>query len=594
MPSRPSTTRGSNVLRGVAEHRPAITAGRWKHDDYVAGDLFSGFGGFSRGIEHAGFRVIVAANHNRYKVEVHEANHPTAEHWIADLVDETSPSYHDVRQLPRVDFLVAGVSCTNHSLASSKKAYARGLTLFDFDDADYEARVTASERDRATANSVLHYAQVHHPKMILIECTTELVSWGQAIPGTNIGDGSTYRWWFRQLLKLGYRSRSTNPLRAPLYLNSEFFGVAQDRNRAYWAFWDDTLPAPDLEHRPEAWCARCDQPVEAVWSWRTGPTRTGRVRYGEQYDYRCPSCRTQLHPPRPGAISVLDLTDLGQVIGERDKPLAASTMARVEKCIRMFRSFPMVVTHAKQYGANRVVVDPLPTQTSQQTAALVTPAALAVVAGNAFERPNSTCRIRPLDEPMWTQSATNTMGLVTPPALAAGVVTYRQGVNPVGLDQPLPTQASREALAVVSAAAVMPFRRNVQPIPLDAPLATQTGQNVPALVTAAAFLKQNGGPTDTAPHPLSDPLGTITGRDTTGLVSAAAVADAAEWDEFLAALTPEQCRLRMLKPREVQAGCGFDDTFKVWGSARDQVDGFGNAVSPAVAEWIALRLAAVL
>ena len=45
--------------------------------------------------------TITAANHNRYKVKVHEANHPHAEHWIADLVDEESPTYHDVRNLLR-------------------------------------------------------------------------------------------------------------------------------------------------------------------------------------------------------------------------------------------------------------------------------------------------------------------------------------------------------------------------------------------------------------------------------------------------------------------------------------------------------------
>ncbi|MDO3645876.1 hypothetical protein [Nocardia mangyaensis] len=36
------------------------------------------------------------------------------------------------------------------------------------------------------------------------------------------------------------------------------------------------------------------------------------------------------------------------------------------------------------------------------------------------------------------------------------------------------------------------------------------------------------------------------------------------------------------------------DTFAVWESARDQVDGFGNAVSPAVGTWIGQRLRAVL
>jgi hypothetical protein len=84
----------------AATHRPATRRRRFRHDDLVAVDLFSGFGGLTRGIEMAGFTTIMAANHNEYKVEVHEANHPDAEHWIADLVDPESADYHSARDLP--------------------------------------------------------------------------------------------------------------------------------------------------------------------------------------------------------------------------------------------------------------------------------------------------------------------------------------------------------------------------------------------------------------------------------------------------------------------------------------------------------------
>jgi hypothetical protein len=52
---------------------------------------------------------------------------------------------------------------------------------------------------------------------------------------------------------------------------------------------------------------------------------------------------------------------------------------------------------------------------------------------------------------------------------------------------------------------------------------------------------------------------------------------------------------------EIGRGCGFDvdfadyqGTFVVWGTARNQVDGYGNAVSPPVGEWIGTRLRAAL
>lgn len=57
----------------------------------------------------------------------------------------------------------------------------------------------------------------------------------------------------------------------------------------------------------------------------------------------------------------------------------------------------------------------------------------------------------------------------------------------------------------------------------------------------------------------------------------------------------------MMREYEIGRGCGFDvnfpgyeGSFVVWGSARDQVDGYGNAVSPQVGTWIGSRLRSIL
>ncbi|MEU5298006.1 DNA cytosine methyltransferase [Streptomyces umbrinus] len=585
----------SKKKRRTATHRPATRRRRFRHDDYVAVDLFSGFGGLTKGIGDAGFTTIMAANHNPYKVQVHEANHPEAEHWIADLVDPEAADYHSVRDLPAADLLAAGVSCVNHSQANTIKAYEQGMTLFELDDPDFEARVTRSERDRATANCVLHYAAQHHPRLILIECTTELTSWGPAIPGRpKVGDGSTYRWWLRQFDLLNYRHKV-------LYLNSMFFGVPQSRDRLYIAFWDKSLPAPDLDHRPVSRCLHCDRDVEAVWTWKTGVPDSGSVRYGKQYNYRCPSCRREVVPPMTPSLAALDLSDLGIRIGDKPiktfkdgftGPLARSTMARAERCRQRFAEFPAVVVPSPAVdGSGRHPWQPVVTQTSQQEPSMLSTGAIIAAAGNTFERPGSNCRSRGFDQPLWAQPATNTTGLLTPP-VAIAVDNFQGG--PRGVGEPLPTQVGSETLAVVSSG-VVPYRKNTVPAVHAEAMPTFTAEQIPGVVSAAGWFKQNGTTgNETAPHPLSDPLGTLTARDTTALLMA-------QWRAALTDLPLEDCYFRMMAAHEIGRGCGFDvdfrdyrGTFTVWGPASGQVDGFGNAVSPQVGAWIGSRLRAVI
>ncbi|MFI7352095.1 DNA cytosine methyltransferase [Streptomyces sp. NPDC049936] len=558
----------------TATHRPAVRRRRFRHDGYTAVDLFSGFGGLTKGIEDAGFDTIMAANHKRYKVEVHEANHPQAEHWIADLVNPESSDYHSARDLPPADLLAAGVSCVNHSLANTIRAYEQGATLFELEDPDYEAQVTRSERDRATANCVLQYAAKHHPRLILVECTTQLTSWGPALPGRKkVGDGSTYRYWLKQFDLLGYNH-------TVLYLNSQFFGVPQSRDRGYWVFVDKSLPMPDLEHRPVSHCGRCDRDVEAVWTWKTGIPESGTVTYGRQYEYRCPSCRRPVVPPMTPSLAALDLTDLGTRIGDKPVktfpdgfvgPLARSSMERAERCRQRFADFPAILMPAKGvHGSERLLLQPMATQTSQQETAILSTG--------------------PVVQPLWAQDAAD--GLVVP-TMALAVDNFQGAAR--GAGEPLPTQVGSETLAVLSSG-VIPYRKNTLPTLHSEAMPTFTSEQIPAVLTAAGWYKQNGTSPDhgTAPHPVTDPLGTLTATDTTALLMA-------QWKASLAELPLEDCFYRMMAAHEIGRGCGFDvdfndyrGTFTVWGSARNQVDGFGNAVSPQVGTWIGNRLRAVL
>lgn len=548
----------------------------------------------------------MAANHNRYKIEVHEANHPEAEHWIADLVDPESADYHSARDLPAADLLAAGISCVNHSQANTQKAYEQGLSLFDMDDPEFEQRVTRSERDRATANCVLHYAAKHHPRLILVECTTELTSWGPAIQGKKkVGDGSTYRWWLNEFTKLGYKYQV-------LYLNSMFFGVPQSRDRLYIAMWDRRLPSPDLEHRPATWCSFCDQIVEAVWTWRTGVPPTGSVRYGRQYEYRCPSCRKSVMPPMMPSLSTIDLTNLGTRIGDRKKALKPATMARAERCRQKFAEFPAILMPAKSvHGVERHPWQPMATQTSQQETAILStgePTGTVAITGQTFAAHRHNGDGKHISLPMDTVTSTHEK------AVLVAVHNY-QGAER-GPAEPLPTQGASETLSVLSSG-VIPYRRNTVPTTHAEPMPTVTSEQIPGLLTAAGTIKHNGSIEEAKyrSHPVSKPLGTVVGSAATqgmlfsGWEAASGVSATpsgltipdVQWRAALSELELEDCYFRMMASHEIGRGCGFDvdfadykGTFVVWGSPRDQIDGYGNAVSPAVGEWIGLRLRAII
>lgn len=569
----------------TATHKPATRKRKFRHDELTAVDAFSGFGGLTLAVKNAGFTAITAANHNQYKVEVHEANHPEVEHWIADLANPESSDYHSAADLPAADLFTAGVTCTNHTQANTQRAYLEGANLFDLDDPEFESRRTRSEKDRATAMCVLQYAAAHHPKVMLIECTTEIQSWGDAVPGkSKVGDGTTYKWWLRQIQALGYKHKI-------LFLNSMFFGVGQSRDRWFGVFWDEKLPTPDLDHQPHTWCDHCSTVVEARWTWRTGVPATGSVRYGKQYDYRCPRCRRPVVPPFTPSLDALDLSNLGTRIGDREKPLAAATMARAERCRQKFSDFPAVVMPAKAaHGSERSPLQPLSTQTSQQEAAILSTGDAAALAIYNFQGAP-----RGAHESLPAQGGSETLGIVS-----SGVLPFRRNTVPTSHAEPMPTVTAEQIPGILTAAGRIQMNGSIDQAqyrshPLTKPLGTIVGSAVTQGLLFSGWFKQNGSTgTETAAHPVTDPFGTLTSRDTTAMLNA-------PWQSHLKDISLEDCYFRMMMAHEVGRGCGFDvdwagrkGSFIVWGSARKQVDGYGNAVSPAVGQWISERLRDVL
>lgn len=93
-------------------------------------DLFCGGGGSSTGATQVpGVKIRMAANHWDLAVEVHNQNHPDADHAAVDLHEE------DPRYFPRTDILWASPECTKWSSASGGR-YAAVSTEANLLDPD--------------------------------------------------------------------------------------------------------------------------------------------------------------------------------------------------------------------------------------------------------------------------------------------------------------------------------------------------------------------------------------------------------------------------------------------------------------------------
>lgn len=591
-------------------------------DDWL--DMFSGIGGSSLGLHAAGANVFAAANHSEWALGQHAANFPGTEHFRADLVDPDAGSYVHPHDLPRVRRLWASPSCTHHSPANAEKRYRYQPGLFDPAELhDPEDRYAGSERSRVTMVCPLLYAQRHRPDHVVIENVVEAAQWG---PNR---DGTQFRDWLNRWATAGYQHEV-------LFLNSGFFPpVPQSRDRMYVVFWRKGLRRPDLRHRPEAWCHRCDEIVTAGQAWK--PTkRTWPLpqwgKYGSQYTYACLGCGAGVVPLRLPAASVIDWSDLGGRIGDREKPLAPRTIRRIRRCVTKFAGFPPVLVDRngdarllqghvlanRINGRGRHHTELLPTAVGSTNNTYL--ASLVKHAGNTYERPGQV-RGHSVTDQTLAFTATLEWALMT----SASVATYRGPTEQPGVSavDPIGTIATHNEHGLVALPGFTTLRGGEGNLAsalsaLDQVGTISAGGQHHSLVVPC-WVKNNGDAGDTAPHGVHDPFGTFTAHDTTSLVAAtiplthggdedrarhimaqlATLTSARE--RYLAAaehLDPEDVdidnvRFRMLKvDTEVRAGMGFPAEYLIQGTQEAVMAGLGNAVTPPVAAWIHERIQA--
>lgn len=329
-------------------------------------DVFCGFGGSSQGMKASGATVRCAANHNEINLECHSTNFPETDHWLADLSDASNPEvinragkkvagrYLDPADLPAARYAWFSPACTHHSQANSKKVYDEGLHSAMAADDDWgDQHYVNSERSRVTMSCVLRYVSSKRPEIVAVENVVEVTKWG---PNKN---GTTFKWWLRELTNLGYVPRLC-------FFNSMFFGPCpQSRDRIYIVAHRKGNRAPDLAHRPTAFCTseQCGGLiVAAVQTWKKRKATWMFDTWGkylQQYDYRCPDCLATVHPASWMALSAIDFTDLGPTLEERiagGKRPADTTWERIRRAVQKYRYAPPVILPTETVGAHQVPV----------------------------------------------------------------------------------------------------------------------------------------------------------------------------------------------------------------------------------------------
>lgn len=517
-------------------------------------DLFCGAGGTTTGVEQAGGLVTVAANHDEMAIATHQTNHPSVHHRLADI------SQTDPRSFPPADVLWASPECTNHSGAKSHKARAN---LWNRDDPKLAARLAAEERSRATMVDVIRFSEFHRYQVVIVENVVEIRNW------------ELFDWWIDGMRKLGYEHRA-------VYLNSMVaLPTPQSRDRVYVVFWRRGNPAPDLEIRPLSWCA-VHGDVEAIQSWKNPLRPWGKYR--AQYVYRCPRCSAIALPYVYPAAAAIDFSLPAPRIGDRDRPLAEATLRRIQAGRDLYGWGAIVQAAGHTYerpGYYRTwpFWEPLRTQT--------TTIQHGIVLDTAYSHAEDGPKVRGAAEPFPTQTAQQTLAMVVP-------MREHGHVRPVEIG-PLDTQvatASVHALLTLRGTHETAIATSVRPTdepagtisaggihhgllvrnysggaemakPLDAPAGTITTVDHHALVID---YHGDGKPA----RPVDEPHRTMDSRDRYGLVEPAS--------------DIEDCGFRMLQPHEIKLAMAFPADYVVLGNKRAQVKQLGNAVTPPVSK----------
>lgn len=414
-------------------------------------DLFCGAGGTSTGVERARFhgkkcaKVIACVNHDANAIASHAANHPEAVHYTEDIRTlELSPMVEHLKKMrnryPNAYVVLwASLECTNFSKAKG------GMPR----DAD----------SRTLAEHLFRYIEAIEPDYIQIENVEEFMCWGDMDEnGHPISKekGKSYLRWIQNVKRYGYDYQYR-------ILNSANYGAYTSRKRFFGQFAKHGLPIafPVATH-----------------------SKTGeKGLFGELKKWK---------PVR----DVLDLSDEGESIFMRKKPLVEKTLERIYAGLVKF----VAGMNQKEFAAFIVKYSSM-NQSGHYTPPSIDEPCPTVACQNRL----GVAQVHFLSKQFSGDPGSKNIGVDGP----AGTITcrdhhafvsahYGNGFN-TSIEDPTPTITTKDRLGLVSSNFIVNYRFNNKGSSIEEPAPTicTVGQ---IGVAGCKFLKMqydNGTPAST-------------------------------------------------------------------------------------------------
>lgn len=481
-------------------------------------DLFCGGGGTTTGLMMAckalGLRVnLHAINHWDIAIETHSSNYPDVNH-LCTGIDNVDP--RKLVKGGRLHILVASPECIYHSNARGGRPI--------------------NDQSRASAWSVVRWAEALYIDNLLIENVREFQNWGPVgVDGRPLKRyrGQTFQAFLSALRSLGYNVDHK-------VLNAADYGDPTTRERLFII-------------------AR----------------RNGRKINWPKATHGDSDMFSKLLPWK-AAKGIIDPSLKGESIFRRKRPLAPSTLARIETGLRRFggdKAEPFLVI-LRKHGETRSIDEPLPTITAGGGHfGLVEP----------FLIPQGTDnRARSLNEPLNTLTTTSRGIALVEPFIVAIDHTGGEGPSRVrSLDEPLGTITGKGRYAKID-----PFlirynggkskggTKRVHSI--DAPVPTLGAAGNQYALVEPFIVESSHSRNGTGVFSLDEPLRTITTKDRFALV---------ETDGYRLDI-----HFRMLQPNELAKAMSFPDEYHFAGNKSEIVKQIGNAVPINLAEALCTSL----